>query len=333
MYRTADGGKSWSDVSPNQGKLKLESSPVYGQSAFFLDADTGWFQVQTPDHKTYLTHTADSGASWRTDELPKLTFSLSLTFFDRLKGSWFTSSDAAMGSSEKTLFVTADGGRTWTKRTEAPLGTNQGVKTGKLPLGGHASYGIGYRDAQHGWAPYQVPDDKLHLYATADGGTTWKEQPLAAPAHTDGYPPQLLDAPVFFGKDRQTGYMPAVSRTESTLKYGGFFTADGGSHWQYRPFELGALSVQEEQKPPFFLDADKGWLLNRNTLYRTVDGGRTWKTLPKDELLAKQLASKPRLIRLQFATDSIGWMLLGDTGQKRSVLLKTTDGGAHWTAV
>lgn len=80
----------------------------------------------------------------------------------------------------------------------------------------------------------------------------------------------------------------------------------------------------------YFLDGKRGWIAGSNgTLLTTTDGGATWKTAPKP--------SEDNLRDVFFIDEKNGWLLaerdifkLKSAGEARSVLLRTTDGGATW---
>ena len=80
----------------------------------------------------------------------------------------------------------------------------------------------------------------------------------------------------------------------------------------------------------YFLDAKRGWIVGSNgTLLTTTDGGATWKKAVKP--------SEDNLRDVFFTDENNGWLLaerdvfkLTSAGEARSVLLRTTDGGATW---
>jgi photosystem II stability/assembly factor-like uncharacterized protein len=83
----------------------------------------------------------------------------------------------------------------------------------------------------------------------------------------------------------------------------------------------------------FFLDQQRGWVVgSKGTLLSTVDGGKTWK--PKN-------SSTDDVVRdIFFVDEQMGWMVvevnfyqLKNKTDPRAYLMKTTDGGEHWTRV
>jgi hypothetical protein len=83
-----------------------------------------------------------------------------------------------------------------------------------------------------------------------------------------------------------------------------------------------------------FINASTGWVVGLQRLYRTVDGGVHWSALPP--------MSTP-LRTVHFASPLLGWGIAGGDNVGPShgwliansggALMKTTDGGAHWSAL
>jgi photosystem II stability/assembly factor-like uncharacterized protein len=110
-------------------------------------------------------------------------------------------------------------------------------------------------------------------------------------------------------------------------------TVDGGEHWSPgTPFEL-EHGIAEA---PMFIDRLHGWIFpwlgeggnnEARQLWRTVDGGRTWKLVasPGDSEGVPLSCSKSGLA---FVDESAGWMTGYCPGP--FFLYETTDGGATW---
>ena len=123
---------------------------------------------------------------------------------------------AAMGSSEKFLFRTGDGGHTWTLISRTTLGNpppEAGV--GALPNGNGVTQLL-FLDADHGWMGLDSPG--LNLWRSDDGGVTW----TAVPA----IPAAVAVQSVAFSS-------PANGRVVTST--GTWGTSDGGGHWTKGP--------------------------------------------------------------------------------------------------
>jgi photosystem II stability/assembly factor-like uncharacterized protein len=115
-----------------------------------------------------------------------------------------------------------------------------------------------------------------------------------------------------------------------------FTTSDGGSTWRRagritargdllgRPLPRAAIIDVE------FVDRLHGWAASEHRLFRTVDGGRTWRGLPLD---CGGDAGLPALAGISFVDRANGFALCGGqpgAGQQLKMLKTTTDGGETW---
>jgi photosystem II stability/assembly factor-like uncharacterized protein len=168
VFRTSDGGKTWSNVAnalpastdtPPPGHL-----PFGGQKSgiHFLNVSTGWITgTVVVNNLAWLYVSHDRGSTWSQQSLslptgiPSAQLSLiSPTFFSATDGILpVIFSDNISGRGIATdIYVTHDGGTTWKSTTPLPL----------------ASTSIDFVDMQHGWVT-----DGMVLYHTSDGGQHW----------------------------------------------------------------------------------------------------------------------------------------------------------------
>jgi len=123
LLTTSDGGLHWSrhglpsgSTYTCQGKYgPTTCTSEYVLNAAFLTPSQGWILSETitpngPPSKVHIERTLDGGRTWSviyTRGLPGFVdFTGSLTFVDANHGFWWIDSDS-------TLYVTADGGRSW----------------------------------------------------------------------------------------------------------------------------------------------------------------------------------------------------------------------------
>ena len=131
-----------------------------------------------------------------------------------LKKWQFCYGGAAAGSNEKFLFVTADGGASWTLISRTTLGNpppEAGV--GELPNGNGVS-ALFFQDDSKGWLGLSSPGH--NLLKSTDGGHNWQEVVV------DGLEPGV---PV-----TSIGFTDAMNGTFTTPD-GVFTTDDGGVTW------------------------------------------------------------------------------------------------------
>lgn len=214
------------------------------------------------------------------------------------------------------LYWTDDGGASW--RNISPAGSHPGRLVA-----------VDFADPEHGWAAAEEgnePHPRSALYATSDGGRTWKRTPIRLPvqygqvgnASFSAVGPHLVYALV-----RKSG------DTSQSAGYT-YVSRDGGRHWHRLP-----------EPPPHagqivFTDARDGWMAEEGpepAVYRTVDGGRHWGEvrLPRPPGLAK---ARTDYLAPRFEADGHGILAATyDNYEQRAVtvLYSTADFGRHWT--
>lgn len=266
VSRTEDGGRTWAVAARLKGGGG-RSEFLDPREVVFFDESHGWI-IETSN----IWRTEDGGATWA-----KGIFAHGA----RPRGSPLSASfvSAAAGwvcGSEGEVFGTEDGGKTWRARTV--------VK-------GAAIDDISFVNARAGWLvnAYAEGQKSGRVYRTADGGRTW----TLLPALGEGV---YLES-IFF-RDEAEGwgvgrvYLPGSVGVPPLDIAGGLVrgvvlhTKDGGQSWR---------EAQAGGREPFFsgihfADARHGWLLGRDAIYRTEDGGATWRPV----LQLPPLVSSPR---------------------------------------
>lgn len=172
VYRTTDGGYHWSEVArtfvtpqPSAGAGRI---PFGGDKTglAFANEKRGWVSgVTAAMGHVYLLATPDGGRDWSFVTLklpgsfPDAQFeSEPPVFFPHGHGILAVRMLGRIPPSETLLFATNDGGASW---------------SAVQPVVDQAPSAVGFAwtsaDPAHGWAA-----DGVHLYATSDGGRTWR---------------------------------------------------------------------------------------------------------------------------------------------------------------
>jgi photosystem II stability/assembly factor-like uncharacterized protein len=162
------------------------------------------------------------------------------------------------------------------------------------------------------------------LSVTPDGGQTWTT--ITPP----GVPARTIRGAYFL--DTQHGWVVSdPSRDQEQLEIS--TTTDGGMSWSTAPLgRPSGYAADSAVVPAYvdFVDADHGWVVSmigsgsgvlpRGMLFRTINGGVSWQTLPM-----------PVGGPVEFVTTTTGWLADGNQGEGAPRFYVTSDGGRHWT--
>nr|WP_275983685.1 YCF48-related protein [Paenibacillus hamazuiensis] len=324
VFRTDDGGANWSSITPDGYKI---SQGVFqkGRGVVFTDSEHGWIGASMEERPAMILSTVNGGRGWVNTPLDKATYPLAASFITPKIGWLLTSTDAAMGSSEKALYSTQDGGAAWNLVTQTEYNDDPS-RAGALPLRGFADGGLIFTDPRIGWLPLTNYDYVPTLYRTKDGGKTWAQVELPVPDDRKGSLMNLIGAPVFCSQEKGRGWLQVGTKiSDDRWLIDAYTTADGGEHWTLTPLGLEGIV--------FILDSANIWGWKDGTFVHTPDSGKTWEVLAWSGVLADAGQDYPRPLEMQFLTPQIGWLLLGSEDGRHSLLLGTQDGGASWAVM
>lgn len=290
IWHTADGGEHW---QPQESGVDCRLASVQ-----FLDAQTGWIvggRTQPYRHATQgvLLVTHDGGQHWQHDRKMLLPALLAVRFLDKSHG-WAVGRSSPLFTS--TVFVTEDGGRSWTSlpASEPPPGqpANRSGPTAD------AAWTTGdFLDPFNGalagprGALALVRRRGIELSPSADSSLrAWHRLQLSGP--------------------RQAW---AVGDGAWVMR-----TGDLGKSWQ----TPGPLPGDLRDQFDFFAIAGGGphcWIAGApgSRVFASADGGQTWISQPTGQTLP--------IRGLTFADEQHGWAV-GDLG----LILATSDGGQTW---
>ena len=320
LFRSSDGGRTWSNVSP-------PSRPSAGTIvAAFGGASRAWAAMATPSG-VQLFSTADGGAHWSAAVAPGSSNLVPrfLSFLtDSVHGWLWCAGATAPGLEPGVLFRTADGGATWTEAVST--GAASGAARGPgLPAAGVKS-GLAFRDQNHGvMTATGAQRGTPWVYATADGGATWAPVTLGLPAAERSLPVGT-QAPAFF--DARHGLIPVLTFKAAIPALTVFVTADGGSTW------TASLPVSSPYAALTTAFVDEGhWFATDGVgMYATATGGQGWSSY---------LCQPPKVLQgvaqLDFLSPGSGFAFCpptpGTQGQAGARILATVDAGQSWQAV
>jgi photosystem II stability/assembly factor-like uncharacterized protein len=157
--RTLDRGRTWTEWPMRDGVSFATPTIALG---FRIAQARNTIRLR-------LLHTSDGGHSWERLPTPPHCFSASplLDLVNAQLGWMLCGGQPGAGNEAKSVYRTADGGRTWSELTSTPM-------TGRLPRGGIGSLGypVGISFARNGFG--LMWESRGTLYVTRDGGKTWR---------------------------------------------------------------------------------------------------------------------------------------------------------------
>ncbi len=270
VWRTADGGFSWADVTPASVNPRTERMVSY-----FLDAGTAWYLVPVGGSNISETgtlyRTLDGGQTWTSYPVDYGVFSTSMFFTDATHGWVLT----AINHFSRLLLYTQNGGASW--KIVHQVAAEPGPQSGIIPAEGSVFGPVFTSDGTHGWTVVSgfVPQTSISVYASKDGGKIWMPTSMDMPKdYTQGY----TGLPRFFGANTQDGVIPIQGfplSGEGGPRWFFMKTQDGGATWQAAtPLEIPAQN-QVRNRLLSVASMLNYFILENNTLYSTADGGET----------------------------------------------------------
>jgi photosystem II stability/assembly factor-like uncharacterized protein len=321
LWWTADGGKSWRVSIPpdvrSMGDVVArvdDIAAVDARDVWVAVADVrGAKAVNGSTRHMAIERSDDGGWTWQSVIPPGcyLCGGAHLSFVDASHGFALTGSQP-----EPRLYATRDGGRSW-RRVASDVSFSGPIR---------------FLNGRVGWAVSEPGRRGSGIvYRTEDGGRHWRRVVLQPPAPYPGQP-QTASLPRFFGsRDGVVGVrFRDRARAQHVVVY---VTDDGGDSWSARPapasVDLRAESWGLPGALPFSAATAKDWfLLAGPTLYTTTDAGRSW-------VATRTVAPPaPRAWDLVFSSPTTGWAIFAPVvngPRAGAALVKTTDGGRHWT--
>lgn len=322
VYYTADGGKSWRSAAPFYD----------GGALAFTGTNTAAALAKTVKDEMSLTGlsvyaTADAGKSWKQTAFSGEPLFSAQTLVrgidgfdmaDNKNGLLLLAGDAAAGSHDSAVYATSDGGTHFTQKN-AEL---------RLPNGDGT---LRQADARHALLFINNAAEPAQLFATADGGTSWKAaEGLPSSPYTD-ITPMLYPArtasdgcvALFESQNGLENY-PAASGSKKIVGQ------DAGMRAVFmRLNEDGdADSVFATLRTALPIDGRSVSMPDAQTIFVcTRESGRTvlLRFTEADGWTYAAQNLPDGVLQIQFISDTEGFLLMQDA------LYTTRDGGANWS--
>ncbi|MHB8263085.1 MAG: WD40/YVTN/BNR-like repeat-containing protein [Acidimicrobiales bacterium] len=327
----------WQAVTPPvspQVRQRLGPCPYAWGDPSFVSRSDGWILGRVNGNvTTVLYHTLNGGRSWvqQPGGSTGANGGWELIGFANTLDGW--RQQFAMGSNRGyTLELTTNGGTTWGRVPSPDL------------VGGCQLASDVFANAHDGFAGGFL----RALWHTTDGGESWRQMTIAAPASL-AHALAMYGTPTFFGGS--TGVLPVAFIKGSSSFIAFYLTTNTGATWSLQNVEpaMGTARTPATTGPVCNVAPPTGvpptvgvagpstwWVVNNTqppTVSTTNDSGRTWETVTATGLpVTKSFTSTPGF-NFQAASATMAWISAIPPGHSHPTLFQSIDGGRKWSRI
>ena len=286
LWRTADGGRGWQPVAGTCAALPF--TDVEGRGQLVTAAQAVGYQQALHDH-SIIRLSLDGGRSWRVVADARTWREAAYVDFTNAEDGFAVSAENSQGFEFDELHVTADGGRTWSKRAEpfAPVsmfgpGPTQVAFAGRSMWAGEPQDGLLWRSRDLGrtWTvstrPQYIDVQKI-VVARSDTPVVTTDAGIFENKHNGAY-----WVPLHHYSARAAAAMSAagayLGHPGSSLS-GAAYLFDGARWRLLQPPTLGAGSVSFSNSKDGVVASGQGDGYGRTPIAVTTNGGHSWTTV------------------------------------------------------
>jgi photosystem II stability/assembly factor-like uncharacterized protein len=332
----------WRDVTPPIPGPDRYGEPYRFIDLSFLNARLGWVVAYSePTGSLLLYRTTDGGSTWHKEATTPACGSICPEYVDFVSPTdgWRVLVEPMAGA--VFLARTGDAGKTWSPVRDPASWPSSGL--------------MARAGAQNGFLADTLPPNSAlatagnslghfsPLWATTDGGATWRQETVALPADAGTATP-YVDLPSFGAGPGGTGVLPIALFGGTATSVAFFTSSDAGGTWSFRS-RVSTTSLVVPGAPwPSFTQVTSDldgvfpsvgvagprvwWVVSGSwplapVVRVTSDFGATWSSVRSRGL-------SPLVSSVQAVSASTAWATT-DTGG--CGLVGTTDGGATWRPV
>lgn len=279
IWKSTNYGQNWTNISdgnlPRQA-TSIGALAVAPSNSKIIYAGTGESDIRGDvDTGVGVFKSTDAGKTWKYAGLSDTHSTMGLVIDPHDPNTVYVASMGHMfkGNSERGVFKTGDGGKTWRK----VLFVNNDTGANAISMDQNHPNTLYVTMWQAQRQPWKLTSGGpgSGLYKTTDGGAHWTNI-----SHNAGFPTGIL------GK-MGVSVSPADSNVVYVIaqaKNGGVFrSTDGGATWKHVNDEM-KLRQRAFYYTAIFADPvrkNTAYAPNVDAMYKTTDGGATWKSITK----------------------------------------------------
>lgn len=287
LYRTADGGETWTKVWEKPGTFIRALGFVDERVGFLGNVGTDYYPGVTDTNPLYRSE--DGGVTWAPVEAENIGVVKGICGIDVLHETRIFQGEtrkvaiihaAGRVGGPSTMLRSVDGGATW--------------KVIDLSAQAGMILDVKFLDANTGFVCAATSSDVAQASAlilrTTDGGASWSPVYRGTRLSENCW---KMSFPT-----RRTGYASLQSYADGETKRVIVKTTDGGATWKELPL------VEDARVRQFgigFLDENRGWVGATTTGFETRDGGATWTPVEMGRAVNKIRIVRAGAVRRAFA--------------------------------
>lgn len=273
VWRTIDGGGSWSSAETSLSGLTMES--FFTSQIGFSDANHGWLMAilgAGMSHMYFSIYTTSNGGqNWTLVVSPDKN---NADMACSKSGVWFRDADHGLlagncGGVVKGLYLyaTENGGKNWSKVIlPAPASMTDAFTSETVACGADSPISFDQNNGMLTVTCTNMNDNKTlrWIYRTSNGGTSWSSSPMPRPY--GGY----------FFLTSQKGWYLGQTAPDAYSGVNVYQTSDAGKTWKQ-------VSGTQWGGDMDFVDNNNGWVIARSgsgqAFVRTANGGLSYTLL------------------------------------------------------
>jgi photosystem II stability/assembly factor-like uncharacterized protein len=324
VARTADGGKTWTEVTPAAATSALANGDAVLKAA---SSQRAWLVVAPYSgplsNDTLVFGTGNGGATWSAAARVRGSQPVAIDFVGESRGWLLESMGAAMEQNPVRLYRSTDGGRRWSLVASSAASAADPPSSSGLPVYCDKD-GMSFATARQGWITGYCNSLSDAVLESADGGTHWTSPSLPLSGLLCESAGCELQAPQFAGT---TTFLEICVYPSAAYL---LVSSNAGATWQTERLPAGAGPYPRLQwfsaTDAIAVSAGAQGVIERN-FYLTANGGQSWTAVRQGKRFGSGAS-------FEFISQHTGFAWNdGLDGPVQPRLFLTTNSGRSWAVI